>query len=80
MRSSTQLRSARRRPNRTLIELRINEGLSPNELALRAGVSGNTVRMAEAGFTPSPRVQFGIAHVFGLRPLDLWSIEKQRVA
>ena len=67
----------RRRPNRQLQRLRVNEGLSPNALAYRAGVSGNTVRIAEAGFPPSPRVQFAIAEVFGLRPLDLWPIEEQ---
>lgn len=75
-------RSKRRRtPNRDLQSLRINLGLSPNDLAYRAGVSGNTVRMAEAGFVPSPRVQFAIARVFDKSPLDLWPIEsQQRVA
>lgn len=70
----------RRGPNRHLQELRINAGLSPNELAYRAGISGKTVRMAEQGFVPSPRVQFVLAGVFGLRPLDLWPLERQRVA
>lgn len=71
----------RRVPNRALQGLRINQGLSPNDLAYRAGVSGNTVRMAEAGFTPSPRVQFAIARVFGQQPLDIWPLEdQQRVA
>lgn len=68
----------RRRPNRRLQALRVNEGLSPNALAYRAGVSGNTVRMVEAGFTPGPRIQFAIASVFDLRPLDIWPIEDQR--
>lgn len=58
--------------------MRVNEGLSPNALAYRAGVSGNTIRMIEAGFTPMPRVQFAVAEVFGLRPLDIWPIEDQR--
>lgn len=70
----------RRLPNRKLQGLRINAGLSPNDLAYRAGVSGNTVRMAEAGFVPSPRVQFAIARVFELSPLDLWPLEDQRAA
>jgi DNA-binding XRE family transcriptional regulator len=70
----------RRVPNRRLVELRINAGLSPNDLAYRAGVSGNTVRLVEGGFVPSPRVQFAIARVFGLAPLDLWPLEEQRVA
>lgn len=72
--------STRRTPNRRLQELRINAGLSPNALAYRAGVSGKTVRMAEGGWIPSPRVQFAIAAVFELRPLDLWPLDRQRVA
>lgn len=67
-----------RRPNRVLTSLRINQGLSPNDLAYRAGVSGNTVRLAEAGFRPTPRVQFAIAQVFRLLPLDIWPLEEQR--
>lgn len=67
-----------RRPNRVLQSLRINEGLSPNDLAYRAGVSGNTVRLAEGGYRPTPRVQFAIAQVFGKLPLDLWPLEDQR--
>jgi transcriptional regulator with XRE-family HTH domain len=67
-------------PHRHLQELRLNEGLSPNDLAYRAGVSGNAIRAAEAGFLPTPRVQFAIARVFGLTPLALWPIDRQRVA
>ena len=67
-----------RRPNRALQALRINEGLSPNDLAYRAGISGNTVRLAEAGFRPTPRVQFAIAQVFTRLPLDIWPLEDQR--
>jgi hypothetical protein len=52
--------------------------LSPNALAYRAGIHGNTVRMVEAGWRPSPRVMFAIAEVFGLKPLDIWPIEEQR--
>jgi DNA-binding XRE family transcriptional regulator len=55
--------------------MRIQAGMSPNDLALRAGVTGKTVRLAEAGHVPSPRVQFQIAAVFGLLPLDLWRLE-----
>jgi len=54
-------------------------GLSPNDLAHRAGVSGKTIRLTEAGFVPGPRIQFAIARVFDLQPLDLWPIERQRV-
>jgi hypothetical protein len=53
--------------------------MSPNTLAFRAGISGKTIRMAEAGWLPTPRVQFQIAAVFDLAPLDLWPLERQRV-
>jgi DNA-binding XRE family transcriptional regulator len=59
------------------MELRINEGLSPNDLAYRAGVSGKTVRMAEAGFLPSPRVQHAIARVFERQPTSIWPLHLQ---
>lgn len=70
----------RKRPHRQLQALRLNKGLSPNDLAYRAGLCGNTVRLAEAGFRPSPRTQFAIARVFDLEPLDLWPIEDLRRA
>lgn len=65
-------------PNLKLIGLRVNAGLSPNELAYRTGVSGPTVRLAEKGHTPHPRVQFAIADYFDLKPLDIWPMERQR--
>ncbi len=68
-----------RTPNRLLQELRINAGLSPNDLAYRAGVSGKTIRLAERGFIPGPRIQFATARAFGLEPLDIWPMERQRV-
>ncbi len=67
-----------RTPNRHLTELRVNGGMSPGDLAYRAGVSTKTVRMAESGFVPGPRIQFAIARVFGLLPLDLFPLELQR--
>jgi len=72
--------ATRRTPNRKLQELRINAGLSPNALAYRAGVNGKTIRLAEAGWIPTPRVQFQIAAVFELLPLDLWPLDRQKVA
>jgi DNA-binding XRE family transcriptional regulator len=70
--------SRTRRPNTELQKLRINAGLSPNDLAYRAGVSGKTVRLAERGFTPSPRIQYAIARELGKAPLDIWPFEIQR--
>lgn len=70
--------AVRRAPNIRLKELRINAGLSPNDLAYRAGTTGNTIRLAEKGFTPGPRIQFAIAQVFEVRPLDIWPMEMQQ--
>lgn len=55
--------------------------MAPSDLAYRAGVSAKTIRLAEHGFVPGPRIQFAIAQVFELSPLDLWPLETQiRVA
>jgi lambda repressor-like predicted transcriptional regulator len=54
--------------------------MSPNDLGYRAGVSGKTIRYVEAGHRPTPRVQFAIAEVFGLLPLDLWPLHEERHA
>lgn len=76
-------RKRRRKTHTKLVSLRVNEGLTPNDLARRAGVSGQVIRMAEAGYVPGPRVQFAIAGVFKneddkpMRPLDIWPIERQ---
>ena len=72
-------RKSRRKKNLELIGLRINAGLSREALGYRANVGRETVRLAEAGFVPGPRVQFAIAKVFDLQPLDIWPIEQQRV-
>lgn len=78
--SSCQRRPQRscRHPHLELIALRVNAGLSREQLAYRSGVSRETVRLAESGFLPGPRVQFALADAFGKRPLDLWPIERQR--
>lgn len=70
--------SKKRVPNRKLIALRINAGLSPNQLAARVHVSGPTIRLAERGHIPEPRVQAEIAHFFELDPLDIWPLDTQR--
>lgn len=69
---------SRRVPHLKLKELRVNAGMSPNDLAYRVGVSGKTIRLAEQGWIPSPRVQYQIAKEFGLLPLDLWPFERDR--
>lgn len=73
-------KATRRTPNRRLQALRINKGMSPNDLAYQAGTTGKTIRLVEAGHVPSPRLQFQIAGVFELLPLDLWPLhENDRV-
>lgn len=75
------LKSANRlRTNRQLIEARLNAGLTPNDLAYRAGITGNTVRAAERGLYVGPRAQWAIAHALGLAPLDLFPWERQKEA
>jgi DNA-binding XRE family transcriptional regulator len=69
-------KGTRRNPNRRLQALRINRGLSPNELAYLAGTTGKTIRLIEAGHVPGPRIQFAIAEVFDLLPLDLWPLHE----
>lgn len=72
-------RGPRRQRNITLISLRINAGLSRQDLARRTGVSAETIRMAEHGITPSrPWIQFAIAKEFDLLPLDIWPLESQK--
>lgn len=67
------------RANTELIERRLNAGMTPNDLARRARLSGNTVRAAEAGFYVDPRSQYAIAKALGALPLDIFPFERQRV-
>lgn len=70
----------RRTINRHLVELRLNVGLSPNDLARRAMISGNTVRAAERGLYVSPRSQYAIAKALGADVLAVFPFERQRLA
>lgn len=78
MPTEVRQRRQRRSPHLELMSLRINEGLSREQLGWRSGVSREAIRLAEAGFLPGPRVQAAIARSFKLRPLDLWPIDRQR--
>lgn len=70
---------ARRNPHIELKKLRINAGLSQEQLGLRANVSRETIRLVENfGWVPTPGIQFRIAAEFKLLPLDLWPIDQQR--
>jgi DNA-binding XRE family transcriptional regulator len=76
----TSQHKRRREQNKRLQALRINEGLTRDDLARRTGVSRESIRLAELGFVPGPRIQFALAGAFHLRPLDIWPLERQRVA
>jgi transcriptional regulator with XRE-family HTH domain len=69
----------RKVPNRRLQELRINQGLSINDLAVATKVSAASLRLYERGYVPGPRNQFAIASYFGSTPLDIWPLSTQRV-
>lgn len=67
--------------NLELQALRINAGLSRDDLARRTGVSRESIRLAEElGHTPGPGIQFALAAAFGRLPLDIWPLERQRIA
>jgi transcriptional regulator with XRE-family HTH domain len=80
MTTSGQSRGKRQRRNLDLIALRINAGMSRDDLGRRSGIGRETIRLAEAGFVPTPRVQYALAKAFGQLPLDIWPIEHQRAA
>ncbi len=73
-------RSSRQRTNRLLIEHRLDAGLTPNDLARRAQISGNTVRAAERGDYVDPRTQYAIASALGVARVVVFPFERQREA
>lgn len=79
-RASVKERKPVPRTNRRLVELRIDAGMTPNDLARRAQLSGATVRAAERGFYIDPRSQYAIATALGQRPLEVFPFERQREA
>lgn len=72
---------ALRVPNLKLRELRVNAGMATTDLAWRAGTTAKTIRFAEAGFAPGPRIQYAIAKVFSdgdgqpLKPTDIFPLD-----
>lgn len=58
-----------------LKRLRINRGLSPEQLGHLANVSGHTIRRIErTGCIPGPRVQFCLGAQLGHLPSDIWHL------
>lgn len=75
-----QARQSRLRKNMRLIELRLNAGMSREDLALAANVSRETIRLLETtDYVPHIGTQLRVAKVFGLGPLDLWPLKRQKV-
>lgn len=63
-----------------LIEMRLDAGLTPNDLARRAGISGNTVRAAERGEYVDPRSQYAMSAALEAARVVLFPFERQREA
>jgi DNA-binding XRE family transcriptional regulator len=62
-----------------LRSLRLDRGMSPEQLGWSTGVSGHTIRRIERlGAVPTPRVQYALAKFFDLRPTELWQIDRRR--
>lgn len=70
----------RGRKNLELIALRVNAGLSREQLSYRTGISRETIRLVEDGWVPTPRVQFALANEFRRLPLDIWPLDTQKAA
>lgn len=64
------------KPHMELIAARYDEGLSRQMLAMRAGLGRETVRAAEAGYPPTPRVQRALAKALDRRRDELWPAEQ----
>lgn len=76
----TQSRKRSVRANRILIELRLDAGMTPNDLARRAGIAGNTVRAAERGDYVDPRSQYAIANALDAARVVVFPFERQKEA
>jgi DNA-binding XRE family transcriptional regulator len=62
-----------------LRSLRLDRGMSPEQLGWAVGVSGHTIRRIERDHAvPTPRVQFALAQFFALRPTEIWQVERRR--
>lgn len=71
-------RPARLIQNDALIEARLDMGWTPNDLGHAAGVSGNTVRAAEAGFYVDPRTQLALSQAVKKNRNELFPRDRQR--
>jgi DNA-binding XRE family transcriptional regulator len=70
--------AARPRPNMEMLKLRIERGLSREDLGRLAGVSTKTIGFIENGQTRRPRedTMLALSRALGARsPLDLFALE-----
>lgn len=72
MASITPTRRSLRDAGREIREMRTNEGLTPELLGMKIGVSGRTVRRIEEGHRPTVRTMFLLASEFDLEVSELW--------
>lgn len=64
----------------TLEQRRFDEGLTPEGLGVICGVAGKTIRrLEESGARPTPAIAKRIADHFGVKPSDIWPVEKAAV-
>ncbi len=63
-----------------LARLRFNQGLTPEQLGEKIGISGQTIRRIEAGAHPRPRTAKKIADYFEREPSDLFFSRREAAA
>jgi DNA-binding XRE family transcriptional regulator len=69
-----------KKPNRKLQALRINAGMSINDLAYETQVDPKTIRRCEEdGHITGPRIQRPLAEYFGYKPTDVWPLDRMGV-
>lgn len=72
MASQVLTRRSLRETGRDLREMRLNRGLTPEDLGALVHVSGRTIRRIEDGHRPTVRVMFAIASEFDMEVVELW--------
>lgn len=60
-----------------MAKLRLDAGLSADQLGQLVNVAGKTIRLIEKGHVPGPRIQYAIASYFEQRPTDIWPLSTQ---
>jgi DNA-binding XRE family transcriptional regulator len=65
----------------TLEQLRLDAGLSPEQLAAETGVSNVTIRSAErSGKRPQPQTAKKLADYFGVKVTAIWPVAERKAA